>query len=78
MKSLVLAKPYTSSVRLRPEHDVLIIACDGVWDVFSDQEALDFVRQAIANGTEDVAAALVQQCIEKGTTDNVTALVIEL
>jgi serine/threonine protein phosphatase PrpC len=78
MKNLVLAKPYTSSVRLNSQHDVLLLACDGVWDVFSDQEAMDFVRQAIASGAHDVAAALVQQCIEKGTTDNVTALVIEL
>lgn len=78
MKNLVLARPYTSKVRLEPQHDLLILACDGVWDVFSDQEAVDFVREALRNGVADVADALVKQCIEKGTTDNVTAIVIEL
>jgi serine/threonine protein phosphatase PrpC len=78
MKNLVLARPFISSVRLEPQHDILLMACDGVWDVMSDQEALDFVRQAIARNVEDPAQALVKLCIEKGTTDNLTALVIQL
>jgi len=78
MKNLILAKPYISSIRLTSKDDILIIACDGVWDVFSDQEAIDFVRSALERRVTNVAAALVKQCIEKGTTDNVTVLVIEL
>ena len=78
MKNLVLARPFTSAYRLTPEDDILLIACDGVWDVFSDQEAIDFVRTALAQGMENVANALVKQCLERGTTDNVTVLVIEL
>jgi serine/threonine protein phosphatase PrpC len=78
MKNLVLARPYTSRVKLMPEDDILLIACDGVWDVFSDQEAIDFVRRAVGQGVDNVADALVKQCLERGTTDNVTVLVVEL
>jgi len=79
LKNLVLARPYTSSLKLNPTDDVLIVACDGLWDVFEDQEAIDYVRSTLRSDPQgNVAEALVRQAIERGTTDNVTVLVIEL
>lgn len=78
LKKYVLARPFTSATQLTSDDDVLLIACDGVWDVFTDQEAIDFVRDVLARGEPDVAQLLVNECLTRGTTDNVTALVIEL
>lgn len=80
IKDYILARPYTSTTVVDEEHDeFLIVACDGVWDVFEDQEAVDLVSEALGDqGTTNVAQKLVSKCIDRGTTDNVTALVIEL
>ncbi|PWW79427.1 protein serine/threonine phosphatase 2C [Tuber magnatum] len=46
MKELVTGHPYTTETVLQPEADeFIILACDGLWDVCSDQEAVDLVRQ---------------------------------
>lgn len=37
------------SCSLSPECSFLILACDGVWDVFTDDDAVAFVAQAMEN-----------------------------
>eukprot|EP00479_Gromia_sphaerica_P007716 TRINITY_DN2672_c0_g1_i1.p1 TRINITY_DN2672_c0_g1~~TRINITY_DN2672_c0_g1_i1.p1 ORF type:complete len:247 (-),score=29.57 TRINITY_DN2672_c0_g1_i1:227-967(-) len=43
LKPPVSCVPSQSRVELTPEDDFLIMACDGLWDVVTDQEACDFV-----------------------------------
>lgn len=44
-KDLVIGSPYTTSVELNKDTDkFLIIACDGLWDVISDQQACELIR----------------------------------
>jgi protein phosphatase PTC1 len=54
-----------------------VIACDGIWDVATDQVAIDVVEKA---GKDALAKAskLIGYSIEKGTTDNLTAMVVLL
>jgi serine/threonine protein phosphatase PrpC len=89
MKEFVTAQPYITTTILGSEesgseitHPFLILACDGVWDVFTDQEAVDFVNEKLeANGGEmctDAAECLVQASIDRGSADNITAIVIYL
>eukprot|EP00536_Pseudo-nitzschia_multiseries_P004759 jgi/Psemu1/188908/e_gw1.82.83.1 len=78
MKEYVIAKPYTSetSIDVTPETDTsfIILACDGLWDVIRDQEAVDFVLDRIAE-RELVAKYLVEEALRRGSTDNVTVSV---
>ena len=56
--------------RLHDEDDVLILACDGVWDVLSSEAAVDLVRDIHAAGEHDVslvAEELIDIALEKGT-----------
>jgi serine/threonine protein phosphatase PrpC len=52
----------------------LIIACDGLWDVMRDQEAVNLVQQYPGEKTS-VAQYLVEEALRRGSTDNVTAIV---
>ncbi|GBG24084.1 Protein phosphatase 2C-like 1 [Hondaea fermentalgiana] len=80
MKKFVVARPFTTRTRLTDDDSFLIVACDGVWDVMTDQEAVDFVQKAINDkvALEALSQYLVTEAISRGSTDNVTALIVML
>ncbi len=45
VKEFVVGTPFTTSIDLCDEDEFLIVACDGLWDVVSDQDAVDLVSQ---------------------------------
>lgn len=48
------------------DYPFLILACDGVWDVFSDQEAVDLIleRYLVEGSYEDAAELLVSMFVD--------------
>ncbi|KAL1942100.1 hypothetical protein VTO73DRAFT_6630 [Trametes versicolor] len=76
MNHYVTSNPYTTEIELGDSDEVLILACDGLWDVLEDQEAVDLVR-----GTGDAMEAaqkLLNEAQVRKTSDNVTVLVVRL
>lgn len=73
---------------LRSECDMFVIlACDGVWDVFSSKEAVEFVSNSFRNRLEmhsklrndtvaEVADDLVQACLDRGSMDNISVVLV--
>jgi hypothetical protein len=54
-------EPYTNTVALAPTDYVLVIACDGLWDVVTDQQAIDSVHRICSRGGDaDLAAATLR------------------
>ena len=83
MKDFLIADPHLSEVDLLKvgRAPMLIMACDGVWDVFSDQEAAEMlVLKYVENGNKpfDASGMLVQAAIDRGSADNITAIVVFL
>lgn len=81
MKKYISHVPYTRTFDITSEHDFLIIACDGVWDVLKDEEAVTFVREGLKTAKftrENAAERLLNHALENGTQDNVTVLVVFL
>ena len=37
---------------LTNDHEFIVIACDGIWDVLSNQDVVEFVRDRLAQKTE--------------------------
>jgi serine/threonine protein phosphatase PrpC len=85
LKKYVIAKPHTQTHTLisksDPEehasnHDqyFVVLACDGLWDVITVQEAVDLVRKT-QRPKHQVADELIQHALQRGTTDNVTVIV---
>ena len=68
--------PQIYRYRLSSSDRFLIKACDGLWDVLSNQDAIEFVQDLInKNFKGNIAKALVDHAYEKGSLDNITAIV---
>lgn len=70
----------TVTVIKRNEHDeFIILACDGFWDVFSNEDAVKHVKELqkyFGNNAKIISEKLTQFAYEKGSMDNVTVVVI--
>ncbi|KAG6832027.1 hypothetical protein H0H87_003008 [Tephrocybe sp. NHM501043] len=74
IKKFVIGTPYMTRTVLSDDDDFFILACDGLWDVVTDQEAVDHVRNV-----EDPSVAskmLLELALKNETRDNVTVLVV--
>jgi protein phosphatase 1L len=75
LKKFVSADPEIKSRVLTAGDGYLILASDGVWDVFTSQEAVDIVSRA---DTPQLAASmLTDAAFRAGSSDNITTLVID-
>jgi serine/threonine protein phosphatase PrpC len=73
--------PDVTTRTLVPQDRFLILACDGVWDVFSDEQAVKLVQEGLAmapGGSPFVAAEHLVNAVLRSArcTDNVTAVVV--
>lgn len=80
-RKLLIAEPDVLSFDL---HDLrlhqpsfLILASDGLWDAFSNEEAAFYVRQRL-HEPHLGAKSLAMQAYQRGSVDNITVLVINL
>lgn len=55
----------------------MILASDGLWDVFQCQEAVNFVRKQlfVYKDLHKAARALIDKAIERGTQDNTSCVI---
>eukprot|EP00940_MAST-03C_sp_MAST-3C-sp2_P002932 g2932.t1 len=67
-------------IHRRSEKDqFMILACDGIWDVMSNEDAVDFVSKAMSRGgtdMEEIAKELLDHCLLKGSRDNMSVIII--
>jgi len=58
--------------------EFLVLACDGIWDVMSNEEIIEFVsdRLKVHRDLEAVANEVIDTCLHKGSRDNMSVIVI--
>lgn len=77
MKELVTGHPYTTETVLIPgEDEFIILACDGLWDVCTDQQAVNLVREV--QDEKLASKMLVDHALREYSTDNLTVMVVRL
>ncbi|KAJ2616114.1 phosphatase 2C [Coemansia sp. RSA 1365] len=76
LKQFVIGNPYTTETKLDDEDDILILACDGLWDVCSDQEAVDMVRDE--SDPARASQILLDHALSNDSMDNITAMVFRM
>lgn len=74
---LVISEPELTVIDLDPEDWAIVLACDGIFDVMSDQEVADILCREHADPVQ-AAKAVVQRALDKGSRDNLTAFVMRL
>ena len=76
----VTAEPEVIAIPLEKEDEFIILATDGLWDVFESNEAVDLVQRLIQQGLprDQVATWIVEESIRRGSYDNVTVVIVWL
>ncbi|KAI3645445.1 hypothetical protein MP228_008373 [Amoeboaphelidium protococcarum] len=90
MKDLVTSAPYTAQVALSSTDVFMVLACDGLWDVMTDQEVVEFVQKFFADYKTSVesaedqrqdvqlcAEALMKHALANDCTDNISCMVVK-
>lgn len=75
----VSQKPDVKKYKLKSSDKYLIVACDGLWDSFTNKAAVHYVNRLIKNKFKgNYAKELAKQAYKLGSTDNITVMVIML
>eukprot|EP00798_Chlamydomonas_sp_ICE-L_P030876 gene30876-35920_t len=84
---IITAEPDILKIELLPEDRFFVLACDGIWDVMSNQDCVDFVFARLDQGMSpcEASTALLDACLANDPKqargigcDNMTALVVLL
>jgi integrin-linked kinase-associated serine/threonine phosphatase 2C len=72
--------PHITTVSLTPNNHFVILACDGLWDKMSYEEAVALCDEFKTAGKSPTEAAqlLVKKALYNGTLDNVNCIVVYL
>lgn len=82
---IITAQPDVRRVALTPEDRFFLLACDGVWDVMTNQQAVDFINQRLDQDLSAgaICAEILDTCLAKNPKeargigcDNMTAELI--
>jgi serine/threonine protein phosphatase PrpC len=75
---LLIPEPSVAKCILTPEDLFLVLACDGLFDVMSYQEIMDYILEKEKEGMNEIAKGLIDLAYERGSSDNITVLVVDL
>ncbi|KAF1871412.1 hypothetical protein Lal_00020205 [Lupinus albus] len=72
------AEPELMTIKLTAEDEFLIIGCDGIWDVFRSQNAVDFARRRLQLHNDPIMCSkdLVDEALKRKSGDNLSAVVV--
>ena len=88
MKEFVVARPFLSSSTVTTADDIenapgpnltkrefLVVACDGLWDVMTDEEVGSFVVGRRCD-SEVISRRLIDEALRRGSSDNISVVVV--
>lgn len=57
----------------------IVLACDGVWDVMSNEDVALFIHQRLTNHSlTDIVQQLLDHCLQLQSTDNISIYIIKI
>ena len=81
----VTAYPDVRRILMTDEDEFFVLACDGIWDVLSNQEAVDFVKDRIGRmPLQKICEEACDECLAPNTNgtgkgcDNMTIMIVRM
>ncbi|XP_010897143.4 protein phosphatase, Mg2+/Mn2+ dependent, 1Nb (putative) isoform X1 [Esox lucius] len=77
-QQMVSPEPEVSAVERSPGDEFLVLACDGVWDMVSNEELCAFIhsRLRVCTDLRDVCSQVIDLCLYKGSLDNISIILV--
>ncbi|KAK9502827.1 hypothetical protein O3M35_011526 [Rhynocoris fuscipes] len=83
-EQIISAFPEVAVHNITDEWEFILLACDGIWDVLSNEQAVEFVREHLSDGLEPdiICEKLMSECLSTTNQasgigcDNMTAVLI--
>ncbi|XP_039594215.1 protein phosphatase 1G [Polypterus senegalus] len=87
-EQMISALPDVKVLTLTDTHDFMVIACDGIWNVMSSQEVVDFISERLLKekkketSLSSIVEELLDQCLAPDTSgdgtgcDNMTCIIV--
>ncbi|XP_030638085.1 protein phosphatase, Mg2+/Mn2+ dependent, 1Nb (putative) [Chanos chanos] len=77
-EQMVSPEPEVTAVERSPADEFLVLACDGVWDMVSNEELCAFVRSRlrICTSLGEVCSQVIDLCLYKGSLDNISVILV--
>jgi len=83
-EQIVTANPDVIIKEKTDNYEFIVMACDGIWDVLTNQEVINFIRHRVANGLDPthICEELMMRCLAPDCQnsglgcDNMTVLLI--
>lgn len=74
----LIAIPHVESRELSEDDTFLILACDGLWDVLTPEDAVRMVKDHMDQGMDPqaIAETMTDWAYANGSTDNITVLLV--
>ncbi|XP_010546591.1 PREDICTED: probable protein phosphatase 2C 22 [Tarenaya hassleriana] len=74
----LIAEPEVMKTKLTEEDEFLIIGCDGIWDVFTSQNAVDFARRRLQEHNDPgiCSKEVIEEALKRKSRDNMTVVVV--
>ena len=77
-KEYIISAPYFKNTRMSIDDLALVIASDGLFEVMSNEEVVQVVREKIDFSPCQIAEVLSTEAVDRGSKDNVTVIVVKL
>jgi serine/threonine protein phosphatase PrpC len=72
------SEPEINQLTLTPEVEFLVLGCDGLYEQFSNEEIVKFIKNGLmTHSLEEVIQELVAEAIDRGAEDNITIMVVK-
>jgi len=81
----VIATPEIRSFKIKDHHDFIVLACDGIFDKLSSQEAVKMIWDSTSERASDIhqqcglgVEGIMRESLVRRTLDNITVVMISL